>query len=510
MQWLNKVVDEVIARQPEGEILVESGGSPSGTYHFGHLRELVTCDAILSELLRRGRQARHIYYVDDLDALRKIPPNVPPDFEKYLGMPLCDIPAPDGSEKSYADYFIQGLIDACQLLGVEVEFIKSHEKYRAGFFAQAIEKALQDAPKIRSILETVSGHKLGDEWSPIQINEDGYLKKRRFVTIDKQAKTVTYEDREGNQKQVGYTGGDVKLDWRIDWPARWWLLAIGVEPAGRDHSTKGGSFDTGLAICKEVFGTPGPLPVQYDFINLAGDNKKMSASAGTGLNAAASAQILPPEVLRFFILRASPSKRLYFDPVDGLVKLIDEFAQLSAKPEKTEPEKQLLDIANSGVKTPTVSQIPFSHLVASYQASLKDPAKTIEFLNRTEAGGIDEPQQEIIKAQLKFIDRWLDEWAPEDVKFELAQSVDASQFTDDQKQYLNQLADEVVAAPESADGEWFHEAIYKIKESRQLKPEEVFKPIYRALIGKDSGPRAGWFLSILPRDWLIKRLRLEG
>ena len=75
---------------------------------------------------------------------------------------------------------------------------------------------------------------------------------------------------------------------------------------------------------------------------------------------------------------------------------------------------------------------------------------------------------------------------------------------------MNQLADEIAAAPESANGEWFHEAIYKIKESRQLKPEEVFKPIYRALIGKDSGPRAGWFLSILPRDWLIKRLRLEG
>ena len=32
MQWLQKIADEVVRRQPEGEILIESGGSPSGTY----------------------------------------------------------------------------------------------------------------------------------------------------------------------------------------------------------------------------------------------------------------------------------------------------------------------------------------------------------------------------------------------------------------------------------------------------------------------------------------------
>ena len=43
----------------------------------------------------------------------------------------------------------------------------------------------------------------------------------------------------------------------------------------------------------------------------------------------------------------------------------------------------------------------------------------------------------------------------------------------------------------------------------KMTPQQVFKPLYRALIGQESGPRAGWFLSILPRDWLIKRLNLE-
>ena len=245
MQWLNKIVDEVVTRHPEGEILIESGGSPSGTHHLGHLRELATSDAVLLELRRRGRQARHIYYVDDLDALRKIPVNIPATYEEYLGKPLCDIPAPGDSDKSYADYFLQGLMDAAKALGMEIEFIRSHQKYRAGDFTEAIEKALDNIEPIRAALENISGHKLGDEWSPVQINESGYLKKRRFVSIDKAAKTVSYEDVGGQTQTIDYTKGDVKLDWRIDWPARWWMLKVFVEPFGRDHATKGGSYDTG-------------------------------------------------------------------------------------------------------------------------------------------------------------------------------------------------------------------------------------------------------------------------
>jgi len=124
MTWLTQIVDDVIARHPDGEILIETGSAPSGTYHLGHLRELVTADAILLEVRRRGRQARHIQFVDDFDNLRKIPINVPAEFEKHIGYPICDIPAPDGSDRSYADYFLQGLIDACAVLGVDVEYVR--------------------------------------------------------------------------------------------------------------------------------------------------------------------------------------------------------------------------------------------------------------------------------------------------------------------------------------------------------------------------------------------------
>jgi lysyl-tRNA synthetase class 1 len=84
MQWLNKVVDEAVAKHPQGEILVSSGVSPSGVYHVGTLREALTADAIMLAIRERGRDARHVHVVDDLDPLRKIPAGVSGDFQKYL------------------------------------------------------------------------------------------------------------------------------------------------------------------------------------------------------------------------------------------------------------------------------------------------------------------------------------------------------------------------------------------------------------------------------------------
>lgn len=510
MQWLNEIVDELERRHPDGEILIESGSSPSGTYHLGHMRELLTCDAILLELRRRGRQARHIQFVDDLDNLRKIPINVPPEYEKYLGQPICDIPAPDGSSQSYADFFLQTLIDACDVLGIEVEYPRAYQKYREGFYVPAIEKSLERLDQVKHALTTVSGRNLDEHWSPIQIVENGRLKKRPFKSIDTTDKTIKYLDAEGNEQVVRYDTGLVKLDWRLDWPGRWWLQNVNVEPSGRDHMTKGSSYDTGAQIIREVFEAEPPLPVAYDFINMVGDTKKMSASKGTGLDAVEGAQIMPPEVVRYWVLGAPPLKRLYFDPVNGLVQLMDEFAAFAAKADKTESEKQLWYICTRGVETErSVSRVPFSHLVASYQASLKDAEKTLDIIRRTEHADMAEEEADIIRNELKFIDTWLQKRAPDDIKFALLEKVDTQQFSERQKAYFAQLADKIAHAPEDADGEWFHKAIYEFKETSGMQPKELFVSLYRLLIGKDSGPRAGWFLSILPRDWLVQRLKLE-
>src|SRR5258708_475057 len=109
MQWLNSVVDRLVAKHPDGEIIVSSGVSPSGKYHLGTLHEVLTAEAIAYAVRKKGRPAKHIHVVDDLDVFRKVPAGMPEDFKQHLGQPLCDVPAPDGSDQSYADYYVKDL-----------------------------------------------------------------------------------------------------------------------------------------------------------------------------------------------------------------------------------------------------------------------------------------------------------------------------------------------------------------------------------------------------------------
>lgn len=510
MLWLSKVVDELEKRHPEGEIVLSSGVSPSGTYHLGTLREVLTAEALAREIRRRGRKAHHIHVVDDLDVFRKVPAGVPEKWQEYLGMPLCDVPAPNGSDRSYADYYFADMLEAAKALKLDIDVMRSHLKYRDGFFVPAIEKALTHTEDIKKILEDVSGRKLEESWTPIQVIEDGRLKNRPFVSIDTDKKEVTYLNKDDKEQAVSYAKGEVKLSWRIDWPARWWLLKVDAEPFGRDHGTKGGSYDTGKPIAKEVFSIDAPFPLTYNFINRTGATKKMSKSSGDTITAAELLKMLPAEVVWYFVIRYAPDKLLFFDEGDTLMRVIDEFSELLAKQNKTEEEQQLIDICTEGVTDRTISHIPFTLLVASYQAGLKDPERTLEIIKRSEYKEVAERQEEIIKAELSFIDEWLKKSASDDVKFELLGEVDSAKFTPEQKTFLSQLADKIEKAPDDADGEWFHKSVYEFKDTTNFEPKELFSTLYQALIGKNSGPRAGWFLSLLPRDWLIKRLKLVG
>jgi lysyl-tRNA synthetase class 1 len=188
---------------------------------------------------------------------------------------------------------------------------------------------------------------------------------------------------------------------------------------------------------------------------------------------------------------------------------MDEYAALTAKADPTDSEKQLLYICTRGIEKKTVSRVPFSHLVASYQAALKDADKTIEIIGRTEHGAVAHEEAAIIREELKFIDEWLERRAPEDVKFALQAQVDPNEFSEAERQFFGQLATNIASAPTDADGAWFHNAIYELKDVSGLPPKELFQALYRLTIGKTSGPRAGWFLSILPREWLLARLNFE-
>src|SRR3990172_6783619 len=65
---------------------------------------------------------------------KKTKDNVKINYKKSLGQALCNIPAPDNSQRSYADYFFDDFLNAAKKLGVTMEVVRSHEKYKSGFF----------------------------------------------------------------------------------------------------------------------------------------------------------------------------------------------------------------------------------------------------------------------------------------------------------------------------------------------------------------------------------------
>ena len=114
--------------------------------------------------------------------------------------------------------------------------------------------------------------------------------------------------------------------------AKWVTFPVTVEAAGKDHSTRGGSRDVSEACLRAIYGIEPPLRVPYEFFLVGG--AKMSSSRGVGASARDMANLLPPEVLRFLMIRTKPNSPVNFDVrEEGIVKLFNEFDRFQSKAE---------------------------------------------------------------------------------------------------------------------------------------------------------------------------------
>ena len=515
--WLDIVTEEIMAARPTGPLVVSTGHSPSGNYHIGFLREVLIASAITTRLKERGREATHFDYVDDFDVLRKIPANVPSEFERHLGQPLYLVPDPFGAcHASYADHFLRGLYDALARLGIDFTSVRSHEEYQKGSFVGSIEASLTKLDDVKRIISEVSQRQLGEDWVPVQILSDqNSLRHWRYAGWDKAEQTVSYQGEDGSKGTVSYAKGRVKLDWRLDWPARWALWKVSVEPFGRDHASKGGSYDTGKELVSKIFGGQAPYPVPYEFVNLQGQTKKMSKSAGNVMTPLDALEVMPPEIIRYFFAKARPAKVLYFDAGLGLYQLIDEYSKVEAADRAGQPHDftAAYKVA-SGISKDfqTVSTVPFSHLVTVWQAAQGDHKRVLELLERTSYGEAVKSQTQVIEAELGYVKNWLEGYAPDEVKFSLQQSLPKVELTDDQTKFLAALADRLENL--TPDPQVIHDSIYELTEALGLEPSAAFTAIYRVLINQDQGPRAGLFVATIAelkgKDWLAKRFRLQS
>lgn len=506
--WVEVICNMLEKAYPNQELTISSGISPSGPYHLGHAREVLTAEAIVRGMALRGRKVRHTHFVDCFDALRKRYPYLPPKYEEEAGKPLFLVPAPDGKSKNYAQQYFQEYLSSTKELGIEMEVIWAPDEYQNGTFANIIRESLLKKADIAALIEEVSGRELPPDWMPIQILDESNnsLRTAKYLAFDDKTGMVSYKSQNGKEYQADIALGQVKLDWRVDWPARWKIWGNQIEGFGRDHATKGGSYDTGKAIIEKIYDAPAPFPIPYENINLKGDTKKMSSSLGNLVTIADVLQIIPAEILRFFTFKSKPDRQLFFDPTIGLYNLIDEYAKIENETlAGNEPEfKEAWQISNLSGKDHVISNVPFSHLVTSYQTAAGSIDEIFAILERSGHKLAVKNQAEVIKKELQYVKHWLQNYAPESVVFAVLDTTPDIKLSSLEEYFLQCLIDKLKT--NVFEPNIIHETIYDVAVDSKLGGKEAFTLLYQLFIGKDSGPRAGYFLASLGQAFVLKRI----
>ena len=155
MSWL----DDLEKRLPDVEQqVVNDAKSPSGTPHVGALRGVLIHDAVYKFFKDKGIKIKNIYGSDDYDPMDELPGGqTAKKYDKYLGAPLSNVPAPKGSEhKDLAMHYISDFFKIFDELGAEAEFYYMRDYYKSGFFNEAIDTLLNRAAEVREIYKKVS------------------------------------------------------------------------------------------------------------------------------------------------------------------------------------------------------------------------------------------------------------------------------------------------------------------------------------------------------------------
>jgi len=308
-------------------------------------------------------------------------------------------------------------------------------------------------------------------------------------------------------------GGVGKLPWRVDWPARWKMLNVTFEPFGKDLGTTGGARDTGEAIVQEIYNYPPPKYTVYEFIILKGKGA-MHSSKGTALSSEEMLNMTPPEVLRFLIIRNQPNKHIMFDPDLGVLNLVDEYDQQErvyfGKEEKIKGMKdlkihyELSQPYNIAKKIPY--QLPYRHLVTLVQITKKwQDIKNILIRTNQIPEDLEKTDEELLKKRAEHVKYWLDNFASEIVKFEVKRKLPKVSLNAEQKKFLKtflEIIDNI-----RWDAEDIHNGIYQGSEKQKMPIKTAFSSIYKIILGHEKGPRAGYFLSNLDKEFVINRIK---
>jgi lysyl-tRNA synthetase class 1 len=526
MFWADAIADEVERRYAEqiknGEpIVVRDEKTASGRVHVGSLRS-ASMHALTADVLRsRGHNVKFLFEINDFDPMDGIPSYLDEaTYAQYMGVPLCNIPSPEAGFANFAEYYGQEYVKVLEKVGFGAEVYRASELYRSGRMNEMIKKALERRALVRDIYFRVSKSQKPENWYPFNVICENCGNLSATTITDFDGETVAYicsSDTIAWAKGCGHTGrispydGNGKFPWKLDWPAKFVAQNVSFEGGGKDHYTKGGSRQVAEAICREIFDHEPPYGVFNEFFLVGG--KKMSSSKGNAASAQEMVDMLPPHILRLLLLKSPINRQIDFDPEgDAIPVLFDTYDKLAEKywSGVRDDDSQLFNfihLPDERGEFPVRYLPRFSQVAFLVQMPHMDICEEVAKMKESELTDLDVAE---LDERVVYAKRWLSEYADDKFIFTLQKDIPetATSLTEAQQSALKLLSDKIELL-ETIDGQILHELIHEVKTESGLSPKEFFGAIYSVFLGKDSGPKVGWFLSTLDKAFLLKRLRGE-
>ena len=524
MFWLDRVFDEAQGALKDkiasGEtLMIRDEKTASGRVHVGSLRALALHAALSERFEEAGIPHTFKYEINDYDVMDGLPVYLDKKtYEQYMGSILYYVPSPEPEKaKNFPDFYGDEFVQVITDLGYTPEFYKSSDLYLTGKMDDAITLTLERADTIRSIYKKVSGSNRPDTWFPLFVvcEQCGKVGTTRVNAFDGEKVSYTCEPNVvewakgcGHSGTMSPYGGKGKLPWKVEWAAKWLALGVDVEGAGKDHYSKGGARDVADHIAREVFSIEPPFGVANEFFLVGG--KKMSSSKGAGSSAREIADLVPPHILRLALLQKDINKQTNFDPSGDTVPLLfDQYENLAEaywQGDESDASRLFLFIhSKKDAHLYTPRFLPKFSLVA-FLVQMPHLNVTQE-IARLKGSQLTRDDEQELAMRVTYAKKWLEN-ADDRYIFKLQEMIpeEVREFSDTQKAALKKIL-VYVEEHTDLDGQELHTALHDIRKEEGIEPGDFFGALYTAFLGKPSGPKAGWFLSVLDRDFLVNRLK---
>jgi len=491
--------------------IFESGFGPSGLPHLGTMAEILRPTYVRRafEIAGAGRPSRLVVFIDDMDGLRKVPESVPrrDEWKSYLGQPVSRIPDPFGCCETFAAHMIGLLGKFLAPVEVDYELMLSSQMYASGRFDDALKLVLAKHPEIIRIVTPTLREENRAGWSPFMpvCPACGQVNSTRVLAYHPERAAVEFScERDfggahgcGHRAEQSALGGATKVQWKVDWALRWYVLEVDYELYGKDLID---SARLSGQILRVLGGTP---PIGFPFeMFLDEEGHKVSKSVGRGVGVEQWRRYAPIEVLKYFLLLNPRRARKLF--IESIPQYVDEYLDAlresaraaNVEERRNSPLEFVLQTDSSRRFDSALTYSMTMNLVAALGSS--DRELIWNYLVQYDAAIASEPETERLGRALMecalnycadFVEPTKKPYAP----------------IDSEREQLKKLIEFLQANP-NAPAEEIEKHIYNLGREYYPKPGNIFPLLYRVLLGQERGPRLGAFIRLATPARIVELL----